>query len=138
MATLDVTVHVGDSHGRLISNAETDARDEWTVVALGKTDDAENVHVRVVDEERLLIEAGRSAATPLLLVSRHGSTFTDEVEAHRRLVAELVDGGPARDLLGLSGASSVLVEPTDASQSTPGGATEPARRRFFSRYVDTY
>ncbi|MBF6148399.1 hypothetical protein FHY52_06270 [Nocardia nova] len=107
--TLDVTVPLGNRTGRLLAYHDADGDTEIVVLMVGRVVGADDVSVRVVDEEAILLAGERSTAPAELLV---GATIIRDRRGARRLSRRDVDnqlcaGGPVRDAIALSGAVSV-------------------------------
>lgn len=107
--TLDVTVPLGKLTGRLLAYRDTDWDTEIVVLMVGHVLGADDVPVRVVDEETILLEGERSIPPAEILVA---ATTIRDGWGTRRLARRDVDhqlctGGPVRDAIALSGAVSV-------------------------------
>ncbi|RYF46479.1 MAG: hypothetical protein EOO27_39320, partial [Comamonadaceae bacterium] len=107
--TLDVSLTLGPRSGRLVAYHDADWDADYVVLMMGQIIDAQDVPVRVVDEETLLVEGGRCTRPAEILIA--ASPIGDGLGAQRvdqRIVdSQLCTGGPLRELLGLSGAVSV-------------------------------
>ncbi|MDV6247451.1 hypothetical protein [Rhodococcus opacus] len=107
--TLDVTVPLGARTGRLLAYRDADCGTELVVLMVGDVIGADDVPVRVVDEETVLIEGQHSTESAEILVA---ATMIRDGWGTRRLSRHNVDhqlctGGPVRDAIALSGAVSV-------------------------------
>ncbi|MGW5152856.1 hypothetical protein [Rhodococcus koreensis] len=107
--TLDVTVPLAARTGRLLAYRDADWDTELVVLMVGDVIGADDVPVRVVDEETILIEGQHSTQPAEILVA---ATIIRDGCGTRRLSRRDVDhqlctGGPVRDAIALSGAVSV-------------------------------
>ncbi|MDV6286672.1 hypothetical protein [Rhodococcus jostii] len=107
--TLDVTVPLAARTGRLLACRDAEWDTELVVLMVGDVIGADDVPVRVVDEEAVLIEGQHSTQPAEILVA---TTIIRDGCGTRRLSRRDVDhqlctGGPVRDAIALSGAVSV-------------------------------
>ncbi|MFD3809704.1 hypothetical protein [Rhodococcus sp. NPDC058639] len=89
---------------RLMACRDVEQEREYVALAVGEVDGGEDVPVRVVEEERLLLHGPRSDLGPEILVGAEDDDLDD-----RELTRQLLDGGPLRSLLARTGAQSVAV-----------------------------
>ncbi|MGW5151792.1 hypothetical protein [Rhodococcus koreensis] len=107
--TLDVSLTIGQRSGRLLAYHDADWDAEYVVLMIGQILGEEDVPVRVVDEETLLVEGSRCTrlAEILIAASPIGAGLGTQRVDRRIVDTQLCTGGPIRDMLGLSGAVSV-------------------------------
>lgn len=89
---------------RLMACRDVEQEREYVALAVGEVDGGEDVPVRVVEEERLLLHGPRSDLGPEILVGAEDDDLDD-----REVTRQLLDGGPLRSLLARTGAHSVAV-----------------------------
>lgn len=107
--TLDVSLTLGPRSGRLLAYHDADWDTDYVVLMIGQIIDAQDVPLRVVDEEALLVEGGRCTrpAEILIAASPIGAGLGAQRVDRQIVDSQLCTGGPIRDMLGLSGAVSV-------------------------------
>lgn len=109
----DIRVLLGSGNsGRLISHRTTDCDMQYLVLVIGKVPGVQDVPIRVVDEEVLLVEGSRSTGAPEILVAdpTNGASDSAGRRARAEVNRQLCCGGPLRELVTMSGAVSVDVE----------------------------
>ena len=89
---------------RLMACRDVEQEREYVALAVGAVDGGDDVPVRVVEEERLLLHGPRSGFGPEILVGAEDDDLDD-----REVTRQLLDGGPLRGLLARTGAHSVAV-----------------------------
>nr|WP_257016090.1 hypothetical protein [Rhodococcus sp. ACS1] len=104
-----MSLTLGSRSGRLLAYHDADWDTDYVVLMIGQIIDAQDVPIRVVDEETLLLEGGRCtrAAEILIAASPIGAGLGARRVDRRIVDSQLCTGGPIRDMLGLSGAVSV-------------------------------
>lgn len=106
--TLDRRLVSGTVRGRLLAYHDADDDADYVALLIGDVVGSDDVPVRVVDEERLLVEGARSTEPAEILV---GTSDDRDPDAERReLDRQLCLGGPVRSMLAHSGARSVTVD----------------------------
>ncbi|NME80530.1 hypothetical protein [Rhodococcus sp. 105337] len=89
---------------RLMACRDVEQEREYVALAVGAVDGGDDVPVRVVEEERLLLHGPRSGFGPEILVGAEDDDLDD-----REVTRQLLDGGPLRSLLTRTGAHSVAL-----------------------------
>lgn len=105
--TMDRQVATATVRGRLLAYHDADGGHDYVALMVGDVQGGEDVPVRAVGEERLLLEGGRSSLPAEILV---GTGDRDEVAEQRELDRQMCCAGPLRCLLCHSGARSVTVD----------------------------
>lgn len=105
--TMDRQVATATVRGRLLAYHDADGGHDYVALMVGDVQGGEDVPVRAVGEERLLLEGGRSSLPAEILV---GTGDRDEAAEQRELDRQLCCDGPLRCLLCHSGARSVTVD----------------------------
>jgi len=102
--TLDRVLPDDIVHGRLMAYHDAEEEREYVALILGEVRDEEDVPVRAVDEECLLIAGAHSYRPAEILVSADDDALDD-----REIDRQLRGGGPLHALLTRTGARSVVV-----------------------------
>ncbi|MDO2381337.1 hypothetical protein QYS60_06425 [Rhodococcus sp. GXMU-t2271] len=106
--TLDRRLASDTVRGRLLAYHDADDDADYVALLIGDVAGSDDVPVRIVDEERLLMEGARSTEPAEILV---GTSDDRDPDAERReLDRQLCLGGPVRSMLAHSGARSVTVD----------------------------
>ncbi|WP_238586287.1 hypothetical protein [Rhodococcus rhodochrous] len=106
--TLDRRLASDTIRGRLLAYHDADDDADYVALLIGDVAGSDDVPVRIVDEERLLMEGARSTEPAEILV---GTSDDRDPDAERReLDRQLCLGGPVRSMLAHSGARSVTVD----------------------------
>lgn len=105
--TLDRELSAGELHGRLLAVHDAVEERDYVALMVGAVTDSEDVPVRTVDEERLLLAGARCRCPAEILV---GIGVGDDPIGVRELGRQLRRGGPLRVLLARSGARSVVLD----------------------------
>lgn len=105
--TMDRQVAAGTVRGRLLAYHDAEDDHDYVALMVGDVRGCDDVPVRAVGEERLLLEGGRSSLQAEILV---GTDDRDEAAGQRDLDHRLCCDGPLRSLLCHSGARSVTVD----------------------------
>ncbi|AWH01350.1 hypothetical protein DCN13_23630 [Rhodococcus ruber] len=106
--TLDRRLVSDTVRGRLLAYHDADDDADYVALLIGDVAGSDDVPVRIVDEERLLVEGARSTEPAEILV---GAPDDRDPDAERReLDRQLCLGGPVRSMLAHSGARSVTVD----------------------------
>ncbi|MBH0120798.1 hypothetical protein I0Q12_15245 [Rhodococcus sp. CX] len=105
--TMDRRVVTETVRGRLVAYHDAEEDHDYVALMVGDVEGGEDVPVRAVGEERLLLEGGRSGLPAEILV---GTGDLDEAAEQRELDRQLCCDGPLRCLLCFSGARSVTVD----------------------------
>lgn len=110
--SIDVLLPLGAHQGRLLAYRAADCETEYVALMVGQIVGSEDIPVRVVDEESLLIEGSRSTLAAEILIGARavGSGLGVRPLNQHDVDSQLCMGGPIRDMLGLSGAVSVASE----------------------------
>lgn len=102
--TLDHAVPASPLPGRLVAYHDAVAEKDYVALAVGTVSGQNDVPVRPVEEELLVLTAARSVEPEILLGSEDDDLDPGEIER------QLHSGGPLRTLLEYTGALSVLVD----------------------------
>ncbi|MDM7489408.1 hypothetical protein [Rhodococcus indonesiensis] len=106
--TLDRRLASDTVRGRLLAYHDADDDADYVALLIGDVAGSDDVPVRIVDEERLLMEGARSTEPAEILVGT--SDDRDPDAEWRELDRQLCLGGPVRSMLAHSGARSVTVD----------------------------
>ncbi|NLV80723.1 MAG: hypothetical protein GXY65_15570 [Rhodococcus sp.] len=121
--TLDRRVCAEGVTQRLLALHDPVADHDYVAVVVGRVTGSDDVPVRTVDEERLLLAAAHSRCPGEILVGTAG----DDDPTVRELGHQLRRGGPLRTLLACSGARSVVIDWSDVPDRADAGRV--TRRR---------
>ncbi|QDQ95228.1 hypothetical protein FND50_33715 [Rhodococcus sp. WB9] len=111
--TLDVSLTIGTRRARLIAWRDDD--DDYVALAVGDVSGAQNVPVRAVEEELLLIEGSRSGLPAEILVAVPHVTAGLAIGGRGVVDCQVRVGGPIRDMLTMTEVASVVVAWCDTS-----------------------
>ena len=107
---LDELVPLGTGTARLIAARDEDDDIDYLALVVGDVADGRDVAVRVVEEETLLIEGGRSCASPEILIGLTATPNICECSSARHVESQLCVDGPIRTLIASVGVRSVVVD----------------------------
>ncbi|MEU5844381.1 hypothetical protein [Rhodococcus sp. NPDC047139] len=106
---LDESLRCGPRKARLLAVRDPESETQYVALLVGEVSGSDDVTVREVDEERLLVEAGRASDEPeILLAVAPGPASGSAVEGD--IEREVFVDGPIRSLIIRSGARSIVVD----------------------------